>query len=354
MPKAKYQKEANGLYYAYVKTGLYTSTGKPEYKKFRAKTVAALDAKLDEYKKAAAFHLQPEKITVDAWFDRWFTAYKASLKPNTQSFYKTVYNTHIRPAIGGSLVSAVSEAQCQAILTALSASHARRTVKGVRGTLYSLFDKARANRLIAVNPCEYLRISGAPPKKRRPLTLLERQRYLAACQKHPFGTFAAFIYFFGLRRGEALALTGADVRPDHIAITRQIVFTDNNQPTVSTLKTAAGVREIPIPIKARKYIDFSRLPSGPLFTGADGQLLSYSEITARWSSFIRYALGADSEITMHYLRHNYCTMLFEQNVDLMTVKTLAGHEKIETTLEIYTHYTETLQKSSVQNVLMVG
>lgn len=54
---------------------------------------------------------------------------------------------------------------------------------------------------------------------------------------------------------------------------------------------------------------------------------------------------------MHTLRHNYTTMLFEKNVDLMTVRYICGHSDIQTTMAIYTHYTESLKTSGMQKVI---
>lgn len=354
MPKSKYQKDANGLYYAYVKTGLYNAKGAPEYKKLRGKTIAKLDEKIELFKKEQALGLCSEKITVDEWEQRWFAAYKSGTKETTRQFYQNIYRTHISPSLGRLLVSQVSEAQCQAILTAMADAYSVKTIRSVRTTLFSIFDKARANRLIAVNPCEHLTAQGRQPKSRRALTAAERSAYLHACTIHELGTFAAFLYFFGLRRGEALALTGADIFPDHIRITKQLVFPTNNQPQLDTPKSAAGVREIPIPQKARKYIDFDVLPRGYLFVNDSGAPFSYSEIIDRWRDFLRCAFGKHTEITMHYLRHNYCTMLFENDVDLQTVKQLAGHESIETTLHIYTHYSDSISQKSAPKVLNVG
>ena len=354
MPRAKYKKDKNGLYYTYEKTGLYKSDGSVEYKKLRCKTIAGLDAKVEAFKQSKMFNLRTDRVTVDAWKEQWFAAYKSATKPSTQNFYLTIYEKHISPAIGALLVSQVTEAQCQLILTGLAETHSEKTVKSVRSTLYSIFEKARSNRLIAFNPCEHLTAAGRKPKQRRALTLFERAAYLKACETHDFGTFAAFLYFFGLRRGEALALTGADVFADHIRVNKQFSYPENNRPHLDAPKSAAGVREIPIPTKARKYIDFKNLPQGCIFSNEDGEPYSYSEIVDRWNSFIRSALGNETEVTMHYLRHNYCTMLFEQNVDIQTVKTLAGHEDINTTLKIYTHYTETLEKQSQQKILNVG
>ena len=223
-----------------------------------------------------------------------------------------------------------------------------------RSVLFSLFDKARMNRIIPFNPCEHLIATGAPQKLRRALSDEERTAYLKACREHEFGTFAAFLYFFGLRRGEALALTSADICDDKIIISKQLTFPDNNQPHLAAPKTAAGVREIPIPTKARFYINFNDIESGYIFTGTTGKPLTYTELRRKWKSFLEYAFPEGTDITEHYLRHNYCSMLFENEVDLLTVKTLAGHESVSTTLEIYTHYTERMHKSASPKVISIG
>ncbi len=74
----------------------------------------------------------------------------------------------------------------------------------------------------------------------------------------------------------------------------------------------------------------------------------------RWSSFIHAALGDDTDITMHSLRHNYCTMLFEQGVDVLTVKYLMGHDDIKTTLSVYAHYTQAIKERDTEKALKIG
>lgn len=236
----------------------------------------------------------------------------------------------------------------------MAEKYALETVKSVRSVLFSLFETAKRNKLIAYNPAEKLNARGKSSKHRRALTAKEREQYLEACKELNY-TFGLFLYFFGLRRGECLALTGEDIRTDCIVVNKQYVYPDNKLPLFSNVpKTDSGNRKIPIPNKAREYIDFDNLPKkGLLFCTDNGMPWTYAMQTTRWNQFIRKAFG-ETEITEHYMRHNYCCMLFEKEVDLLTVKEVSGHKDIETTLKIYTHYTETMKDRGIKKVLEIG
>ena len=357
MPKARYKKDGKGLYYANVPTAEFRADGYRKYKKLRAKTQAELDKKVQEYNELISAGVTPGRTyTVDEWFEVWFEKYKGSCADSTRNFYRTLYRVHIGPAIGKVKIGDVLEVHAQGILATAARDHAQKTVKSVRSVLYSLFQTAARNRLIRFNPCAELAvIGGKRAKERRALTPEEREAYLAAIPGDPFGTFAALIYFFGLRRGEALALTGADVHRDHITINKQITYPGNNLPVPKlTPKTDAGFREIPIPERARKYIDFDALPDGLIISNPDGTPLSYTQVIDRWHRFLTAALGEDSEVTIHWIRHDYCTRLFEADVDLLDVRAYAGHTDVNTTLSIYTHYTETLKRTAARKVFALG
>jgi integrase len=355
MPKQRYEKDEKGLYYVCVPTNEFRKDGYRKYKRLRAKTQPELDKKLQAYNDNLKVGVVSDKTTVDAWFKRWLRDYKGGVAENTRKFYENLYRTHISPVIGPAKLTDVREIDAQGLLNRMAQTHAESTVKSVRKILFSLFDTARKNKLLPFNPCADLTATGRRPQERRALTEQERRAFLKYCKTSPHGDFGAFLYFFGLRRGEALALTGADVKSDCIVINKQVTYPDNNAPVLKlTPKTDAGFREIPIPDKARKYIDFKNLPDGLLFPGDDGKPLTYSPMIDRWNALITGALGDDTDVTMHYLRHNYCTMLFEAGLDLMAVKTLAGHNDIKTTLEIYTHYTESLKKHADEKIHKIG
>lgn len=360
---SKYTREKSGFYYVNVPTGRRTPSGKPEYKKLRAKTIKALDAKVESYKKDMLLGISGDRKTVDEWYEIWFPAYKGSCKPTTQSWYDSLYRTHISPALGTYTLTAVTEAQCQRLITDLSKTRAASTVTGIRKMLFSIFDAAARNRLIAFNPASRLDVKGAQKKEpRRALTEEERAAYLEQiktareCPTAPWDvpTFAALIYFFGLRRGEALALTGNDITDDTISISRSVTYPGNNKPTVQdTTKTAAGVRELPIPDAARDYIDFAALRkkgSSFIFSTDGSSPLSLHVHTRHWNKFIAAALGEDTPVTEHFLRHNYCCLLFESGVSLPSAQYYMGHGSSKVTLDIYTHFTSQLREEDKKRV----
>jgi len=357
VPVAKYKRDkTSGLYYTYEKTGQFYANGKPKYEKLRAKTIARLDAKVQEYRMNKVLGVEPSKITVDEWQKQWFAAYIEKHRDNTRIWYSSLYKNHIKPVIGSMRVVDVREMHVQSILSSMSQTHGEKTVKSVRSILFGLFDKARQNRVISINPAEKLSAKGRPRKPRRPLTQGERAAYLNACKTHPFGDFAALLYFFGLRRGEAAALLGSDILESAIRISKQHTFPSSNKPVLGPPKTSAGTRDIFIPDAAADYIDLVKLreKAGYLFATEDGGPLTYTVLDNRWKAFLNVAFPEGTEITEHYLRHNYCVMLFEANVDLVTTMKLMGHDSLQTTVDVYTHYSEGLQRTGAERVALLG
>lgn len=138
----------------------------------------------------------------------------------------------------------------------------------------------------------------------------------------------------GLRvRVEFLSLVWADV--DLKA--RRIHIWDGKSKTPRSVPMTTRVHEI---LSARKLSH--GMERGPFAS------LPYVHLLRDFIAFREFAgLGADHQFTLHVLRHTFCTRLVKAGVDLNTVKTLAGHENIQTTMQ-YVQFIPTAAVAAIE------
>ncbi|MFH1514019.1 MAG: tyrosine-type recombinase/integrase [bacterium] len=136
----------------------------------------------------------------------------------------------------------------------------------------------------------------------------------------------SLIYSAGLRAGEASRLMIKDIDSGRMMIhIRQSKYNKDRYVPLSPL----------ILHGLRKYF-YACHPADYLFNGNDpGSPLSVRGM--QWA--LREAVKKcklQKGITLHTLRHTYATHLLEEGMDIVTIKELLGHERIETTM-VYLH-----------------
>lgn len=135
------------------------------------------------------------------------------------------------------------------------------------------------------------------------------------------------LYGCGLRIGEALALTPAQINDNPKAL-----------PVTGKGGKTRMVPVLPVVREAiKQYRDlcpFHLEPAEPLFRGAKGGPLR-AEIIQRQIRKLRSALGLPETTTPHALRHSFATHLLGNGGDLRTIQELLGHASLSTT-QIYT------------------
>jgi integrase len=180
--------------------------------------------------------------------------------------------------------------------------------------------------------------------------------------------FVTVLYYCGLRRGEALALTVDDFdwQNKTVRITKVIVF-DKNTPILKPYpKSDNGIRSVPLPEAAvsvlKPYVDNCE---GYLFKGQNSPCMSETAYKRMWSSIItsmNVALGYNPQakkdrmekpiqgLTAHIFRHNYCTQLCYQIPAISTKKIaqlMGDTEKV--VLGVYSHMLD--EKENVSDAI---
>ena len=161
--------------------------------------------------------------------------------------------------------------------------------------------------------------------------------------------FPYFVLYTGLRKGEALALTGADIDLDNrtIIVSKSVYF-QSNKPCIKAPKTEAGVRTVPILDPLLPYIPKIEKEEYLFSSVKDPKKpMGYDLFRVRME---QYHKKTGTTFGAHELRHSYATILFECGIDAKTAQHLLGHSQISTTMDIYTDFRKEAELEAVRKI----
>lgn len=363
--------------------------GKPIMKNFTGRTRAEALAKMREYEREqeAGGHA-PIKVdpvldpaqSVGKWADRWYMVYyKGSERSqiSTKSIIKRIKDSVLGQLAIGNVVQLNVQDFANVNI------HSQSYTKKIRDTLRKVFDSAVANRIISASPCTGVIWEHKGAKERRPLLQWEIDVLRQNWQAHPAGIGAMIMLYTGARPDEARALNWDNIRDNDVLIRDSSYFKATGEMVLKlgVTKTKAGQRDIPITAPLRKMLDAVEREDGKLvWKSATGETLTETSYQKNWDSFIhalrcihfgvpknkagnysgvrvdklpddvRKKWDTAFNVTPYSLRHTFCTMLYEADVDVKTMQYLMGHNDLETTLKIYAALTEAKKSRSYEKL----
>lgn len=313
--------------------GYYTIDGKKHY--VYGKTESEVKTKIEYFLKNGAPKKKPAKKkadtkkaapTVSEWLTQWIELFKApNLKPSTmkslQGSLKIVFQR-----LGDKDMTQITTEDLQALLLGIQGGRARDMCKGY---LEQAFRKALLRGLIPKDPCEALEIKKHRQEHRNALTRQQQAQFLAALDGIATKPLLVFLLATGLRVGEALALTFADIdfKDKTVSVNKNVVFIDGKRIDQDTTKSAAGVRIVPIPEEVMNLIPKKSDDKALVFPYA------YSGVR---SALRRISNTLGFTVTAHLLRHTYATRLEEAGISPKMKQYLMGHASLDMTQNTYT------------------
>lgn len=273
-------------------------------------------------------------IILKDYADDWLTR-KRKLKETTRVNYQKYLSEYIIPELGNRNIGLITPADVQKLLD----NHrglAEKTLKDMKGILSQIFQYAISDGIISKNPCSSkdLEIPSSKKKNRQALPVNQYQEIISHL---PILTgfdrrFLAICLFTAMRRGEILGLRWEDIHHNKIHIKRNVTHPQRNAPEISSPKTKAGIRSIPLiePL-VEMLAPFEQ--SGFVIGGE--KPLTLSAYRAMWK---RITNDIDLHgATPHILRHSYLTYAVGATNDYKTVQGISGHADVFTLLNRYAH-----------------
>ena len=198
-----------------------------------------------------------------------------------------------------------------------SSSYFKHTVYGLRFffRLYDLEDRV-------------LRLPMIKNDRKLPIVLSRKElrRLFKAPLRLKQRVMLSLIYSSGLRVSELCNLKINDIDSDRMLIRVKKSKGNQDRYVVLSKDLLSGLR---------RYFQSSK-PKVYLFNGQQkGKPLCCSAVQQSFRLAIKKA-KINKEVSVHSLRHTFATHLFEEGVDIITIKEQLGHSSIESTL-VYLH-----------------
>jgi integrase len=321
-------------------------------------------------------------LTVAEWLMAWLDT-RAWLRESTRRGYAAHIDRYLIPHLGMVLLAELHIGHLENLFTALlknqgmSAASARR----VHSTLRSALNAAVRERLLPDNPARYLKL----PRGRRPHAVVWTPRrvkqwqrtgarpavavwtpaqtaaFLNAITGHRLHAAFHLIALRGLRRGEAAGLRWCDVDLEHQVayISWQLQYIAGNL-VLCPLKTEASRRVLALDATTVAILrlhhqvqeDYCRahglVPSGYVFTGADGGPLSPEYLTRTFTQLIKES--GLPPVRLHDLRHGAASLALAAGADLKVIADQLGHCSIVLTADTYISVATELGVASAEAV----
>ena len=351
----KFKKRQDGRYEAKVTLGK-DSTGKVLRKSIYANTIKELEQKIYELKKEKeeGSIVISSNMLISNYCNTWYDSYKSQKETNTKAMYKNVIDKHINPCLGNLRVDQLKKQHIQQMIN--SRFDKARTCQQIILTLRQIINEMKSDHIInsvdADNLTKNLTMPRYKAVEKRALT----DRELLAVKKADFDikqrAFINVLFYFGLRREEALALMRSDFdfKENMLTVSRALIF-DKNNAEIKDTKSYAGNRCINIPLEVKSFfIDYlQKLYGLYLFTKSDGNLMTLSAYRRMWEQKqkkMNAAVITEAEmqmkvtpitLTAHYFRHNYCTLLYYSGLSVGKAVELMGHVDYKMIMQIYKH-----------------
>ena len=347
----------------------YDEKGLPRTKNVLAKTKRECQEKLKQLRETVTGprteKVRPE-MPFGEWLDFWYQNYvKPQIRPTTQANYEAKIYQHIIPELGKIPLNQLAQKDLQQFYARMkTAGRLIRTeqfgkglsdsmVRGLHTACRSALEKAVQEELIRTNPAVGCKL---PPKRGREMQVLGReelQRFLIQAQAE--GYFELFLLDLctGLRRGELLALQWDDLdfKVGTLIVNKQ-VYEVKGQLQVSVPKTRASIRRLVLPSgvvevlrQYRETVDSRWMFPSPV---KEDSPMDPAAVRKRLSTILKRA--DCKSLRFHDLRHTFATASLEHGMDIKTLSTIIGHVSSSTTLNIYAHVTDKMQKTAAAKI----
>jgi len=319
-------------------------------------------------------HIDPTRITLREWLTNWLAAVRTEVAPKTHERYGEIVQNFLIPALGnfplvGFTPSVIQNAYIpwatSGRLDGRKGGLSPRTRRHIHRVLHTTLNRAVEQQVIARNPAQTLR-KRLPRVERREMETLspDQSAQLLEAIKHTRIYWPVLLALStGMRRGEVFALRWKNVDLER----GSLCIMESLEQTKARLRFKAPktdkIRVVTLPAfaieqlrllkrrQAEELLQLGTRQTGDTLVCArrDGLPLQPQSLTHHFNRLIS-RIKSLPKVRFHDLRHSHATQLLLAGVHPKVAQERLGHASITTTLDLYSHVTETMQSDAAERL----
>lgn len=315
--------------------------------------------------------IKAKEYTYEDVYTQWLEVYQNTVKESTLAKTKQLFRLHILPKFADNIIARIKPDYIQKVV-----NEWHQSFKKYR-TVYNYFELvikyAIKQDLLQKNPCDKVTIPtkkldyGIKKQSKDFYSREELETFLETVKEHEsynWYTMFRLFAFTGLRRGELLALTWADIdfQNDTLKVDKALAEGEKRKLIVQSPKSEASKRVIGLDNITIKTLRQWKHQQAELLIGFGYNAMNPNQLifsNVKNNSFLnlgapRNALARITSeynlpmISPHGFRHTHCSLLFESGVPMKDVKERLGHSDIQVTMNVYTHVTQDSKNKSAE------
>lgn len=264
-------------------------------------------------------------ITFVEWYKKWLELYKIGKQKQTtiEDYNKSL--SYIPKEI---LEQNISLIKPMAILEMLNNITASRTRQKVYELLNMVFDKAMKNEIIEKNIITFVDKPKHTKENSQPLTKEQEVKFINACKQVAHGDYFLLCLYQGLRKGECLGITDADIDFDKKTLTIDKAINDDNE--FDTTKNTQSERVMPLFDGAIKLLE--------KYKNHKGRIFNFCPKTQN-KTLKKINEQLDFHVKTKDLRSTFITRCQEMAIPEFVIQSWVGHRiGSKVTSSVYTKY----------------
>jgi integrase len=316
-------------------------------------------------------HVDPTRLTVRQWLIAWLASVRTEVSPKSHERYSEIVANYLLQELGALAMSKLAPVHIQAAYAKWAAGGRRdgksgglspTTRRHIHRILKSALARAVEQQVIARNPADAFK-KRLPKIERREMTTLTAEqstRFLEAIRHTRVYWPVLIALSTGMRRDEILALRWKNIDLDRgaVSVVESLEQTKTGGLRFKAPKTDRA-RAITLPSfaveelrrlkrqQAEELLALGMRQNGETLAcaRADGEPHQPRSLTHEFTRLVGRAKDMP-RVRFHDLRHSHATQLLLAGVHPKVAQERLGHSTISTTLDTYSHVTQTMQEDA--------